>query len=810
MNRYGSGRLSRSAGRAVLALEFALVVLCSLVLIGICAWFFSWRLQAPELHATIEAFGAVIALIPATLALFLRDRGPTFALGMPVVCGLSAMGVLNLAHALVPSGDAFVWLHSLGQFLGGVCFFSQWFERRDSIRSLQTLYLMLTVSVVLALAALFFPESVPVMSRDGEFTAPARFLNAAGGALFLAAVVPLFIAYLNERGAQYVLFSTVALSFGLSGLLFSVSYLWSDYWWYWHILKLVGFVCTGAVFVVVVREHFLERQQLAALLGSITDNANAAIYAKDMRGRYVFVNRFWEQTFGLSEDGALGLTDEELFPPSMARALTQREHQVVDQRRAVEFEDVISNASGSRAFISAKFPLHSEKDELLGIAGIYTDISDRKVLEEQLERLAHFDELTGLPNRALTHDRLSQGLAQARREQQRLAILFIDLDNFKIVNDSLGHTAGDELLASVASSLRGRLRGGDTLARLGGDEFIALLLNVGPREEVLTLAEELLELGRQPFDVKGSPVRCSLSIGVAFYPDDGNTVEELIQHADTAMYKAKAEGRGRVACYEREQTSQATSELRLQGELREAIDTGAFELYWQPQVNLSDGSLAGAEALLRWPKRDSGMVLPNYFVPFAESHGLIAEIGSWVLQSAFERIREWTAINTEASFSINLSPAEVTAESFVDRVVTLCREAGVAPHRVIFEITEQDLLTSLDRGRGNLEKLRAHGFVLSIDDFGTGNSSLLRLKQFPFRELKLDQRFVRGLPQDQESKAIVTATLSMAGALDLQVLAEGVESEEQAGFLLGLGCPRAQGYFFGKPMPAAEFERIWL
>jgi EAL domain-containing protein (putative c-di-GMP-specific phosphodiesterase class I) len=294
------------------------------------------------------------------------------------------------------------------------------------------------------------------------------------------------------------------------------------------------------------------------------------------------------------------------------------------------------------------------------------------------------------------------------------------------------------------------------------------------------------------------------------FPEDGATVEELIQHADTAMYQAKADGRGRVAVYEREQTSQAASELRLMGELREAIDREQFQLYWQPQVNLIDGTLSGAEALIRWMSPNAGLILPNYFVPFAENHGLIAEIGDWVLQAALAQIGAWAPANPNATYSINLSPAEIAADTFVKRVLDLCKMHKVPHSQVIFEITEQDLVTSLDLGRGNLEHLRSQGFVLSIDDFGTGNSSLLRLKQFPFRELKVDQRFVKGLPQDLESKAIVTATLSMAKALDLEVLAEGVETDEQAGFLLGLGCPKAQGYHFGRPMPAQDFERLWL
>jgi EAL domain-containing protein (putative c-di-GMP-specific phosphodiesterase class I) len=294
------------------------------------------------------------------------------------------------------------------------------------------------------------------------------------------------------------------------------------------------------------------------------------------------------------------------------------------------------------------------------------------------------------------------------------------------------------------------------------------------------------------------------------YPEDGESLDQLIQHADTAMYQAKAAGRGRVASYKRQQTRDVTSELRLLSELRGAIENHEFELYWQPQVNLDDGSLSGAEALLRWRKPGSAVILPQYFVPFAETHGLIADLGEWVLLAAIEQIGIWCKCTTETSFSINLAPADLADDGFIERTSVLCERHGVDPKRVVFEVTEQDVLSSLELGRGNILRLRELGFTLSIDDFGTGSSSLLRLKQFPFQELKIDQRFVQGVPQDEESVAIIQATVAMAKALGMQVMTEGVESQQQARFLLGLGCSRAQGFYFGKPMPVDEFERAWF
>jgi diguanylate cyclase (GGDEF)-like protein/PAS domain S-box-containing protein len=567
---------------------------------------------------------------------------------------------------------------------------------------------------------------------------------------------------------------------------------------------------TAGIFLAIVRRGFVESQANAVMLAAISDNANAAIYAKDTQGKYRFVNEYWEATFGLPSEVVLGKSDEDLFPPSMARSLSQRENAVMGQRRAIEFEDALSEPDGRRAFISAKFPLLAENDSLIGLAGIYTDISDRKALEEQLEQLAHFDSLTGLPNRALARDRLLQGIAQAKRNGTRLCVLFLDIDNFKIINDSLGHQAGDELLAALADRLKNTLRGGDTLSRLGGDEFLAVLLDVATREDAVQAANKLLATTRDPFEVVDHSVHSSLSIGLAMYPEDGDSIDQLIQHADTAMYQAKSQGRGCVASYRRQQTTDVTSELRLLSELRGAIENHEFELYWQPQVNLRDGSLSGAEALLRWRKPGSEVILPQYFVPFAETHGLIAALGEWVLVAAIEQIGIWCESTSETSFSINLAPADLADDSFVERTTTLCARHGVDPARVVFEVTEQDVLSSLELGRGNILRLRELGFILSIDDFGTGSSSLLRLKQFPFQELKIDQRFVKGIPQDEESVAIIRATLSMAQALGMQVMTEGVETQQQAGFLLGLGCSRAQGFHFGKPMPVEEFERAWF
>ncbi|EED33666.1 diguanylate cyclaSe/phosphodiesterase with PAS/PAC and GAF sensor(s) [gamma proteobacterium NOR5-3] len=806
----GSRHFREQHGSASFGLLFAVALLLTVASFSIFTRLMDWSWVAIEFHSALETVGAVIALIPVTVALAINTQTPREALGIPVICGMAGMGVFSLAHAAVPPGNAFVWLHSLAIFFGGTCFFSNFIATTARFSGVQTLYLVITAASLISLSAIVQPDAVPQMIISGQFSNFAVLLNLLGGALFLLSIPSFYRAYRSSHGEQHLLFASVAFCLGLSGVLFPFSQIWSDVWWYWHFVFFLGLLLMAGLFLLLLRRGFTGSQADAAMLAAITENANAAIYAKDPLGNYRFVNKYWEQIFGLSIAAVVGRRDEDLFPPSMARALSQRESNVMDQRRGVEFEDSLSSPNGRRAFISAKFPLLASDSTLMGLAGIYTDISDRKALEEQLEQLAHFDSLTGLPNRALARDRLAQGIAQSKRQGSRLAVLFLDIDNFKVINDSLGHHAGDELLLAMSGRLRNILRGGDTLSRLGGDEFLAVLLDVKSREDAVFAANKLLATTKERFEALGNSVHSSLSIGLALYPEDGLSIDELIQHADTAMYQAKSAGRGRVATYQRQQTSDVTTELHLLSELRDAIEHEQFELHWQPQVNLRDGSLCGAEALLRWKRPGAGCVLPQFFIPFAESHGLIAELGDWVLAAALKQIGIWAKQNSDATFSINLAPADLADDGFMPKVLGYCEEHKVTPSRVVFEITEQDVLSSLELGRENIMQLRQQGFTLSIDDFGTGNSSLLRLKKFPFHELKIDQSFVQGIPEDAESLAIVQATLSMAKALDMQVMTEGVETEQQAGFLLGIGCIKAQGFYFGRPVSAAEFEKTWI
>jgi len=437
---------------------------------------------------------------------------------------------------------------------------------------------------------------------------------------------------------------------------------------------------------------------------------------------------------------------------------------------------------------------------VINYVGVFSDLSRIKQSEAELHHLAHHDPLTGLPNRLLLRSRLDHALERAEREQSRCAVLFIDLDHFKVVNDSLGHRSGDELLQTASRHLRERLRDIDTLARLGGDEFIVVLDDVNRVEDAASVAQDLIGRLNTPFRLSnGHEVRLGGSIGISLYPDDGDTSDLLIQHADSALYQAKEAGRNTYRFYTKALTHIASERLMLETGLRRALENKEFLLHYQPVTDV-EGRIRGVEALVRWASPKEGLIAPGRFIPIAEETGLIVPLGEWVLQEACTQMRRWLDSGLQLqTMAINLSPRQFREAKLHKSIRGILDDTKLSAEYVELEITESALMAQGADAEGQLFALKDLGLRLSIDDFGTGYSSLANLRRFPLDTLKVDQSFVRDIPHDTAAKEIAATIVAMARGLNLAVLAEGVEKKEQFDFMLSLGCDFFQGYYLSKP-----------
>jgi diguanylate cyclase (GGDEF)-like protein len=439
---------------------------------------------------------------------------------------------------------------------------------------------------------------------------------------------------------------------------------------------------------------------------------------------------------------------------------------------------------------------------------LVAQIHERKVAEERFAHLAHHDSLTGLPNRVLFHDRLQLAMIDAKRRRQSVAVVFLDADRFKTINDTLGHDAGDELLKQIALRLSGCLRAGDTVSRLAGDEFAMILPGVESIEHARHLAQRLVEAFTGSFGIRGQAIFITASVGITLFPADASTVEDLLKNADTAMYRAKDAGRNNFQFYSADMHAQAVKRLTLENQLRGAIERDELVLHYQPIVNLASGQVDGAEALLRWNHPVLGLVPPLEFIPLAEESGLIIPIGRWVLRSACTQARAWQDAGLPPlRLSVNLS-ARQFQKDLVDTVATVLRETGLEPQRLDLELNESVVMQNPEMAVATLDALDRMGVRLSIDDFGTGYSSLSYLKRFPIDTLKIDRTFVRDVPDDSGDMKIIAAIITLAHGLDIRVVAEGVESAAQLSFMHELHCDAMQGYLFSKPLPAAAFTEL--
>lgn len=559
----------------------------------------------------------------------------------------------------------------------------------------------------------------------------------------------------------------------------------------------------------VARDVTDEREQAhqAALGDAIFRYAMEGIVVTDLAGLVVAVNPAFEAItrytmadvvgrppVGLAAGGSPREFSGEVLATLQAQGLWQGE--VWHRRRTGEVYP-------QRLNIGA---VHGADGQPTHHVAVFSDMSELRASETRLDRLANFDPLTGLANRAQLINRLNQAVAQADRTSSRGAVLFLDLDRFKNINDSLGHPVGDELLVAIARRLHLRIRAGDTFARLGGDEFVVVTEGIRNPAAAAALAHALVETLAEPFTVStGATLYISASIGISLFPDDGTDAAGLIRNADAAMYSAKEAGRSTYRFYDPSLTEAIQRRLDMDSRMRIGLDRREFVLHYQAKVDAA-GGLIGAEALIRWQPDGRGLVPPNQFIPLAEETGFIVPLGDWVLATACDEARRWQLEGRPLRVSVNVSNVQFRAGDLVDRVESVLVRSGLPPELLELEITESVIMEPGTAAGDHLDRLRKLGVRLSLDDFGTGYSSLVSLKRLPLHVLKIDQGFVRGLPEDQNDLQIVRTILTMAQNLGLDCIAEGVETSAQFDLLRELGCPAFQGYHFSRPEPAAEFS----
>ena len=454
-------------------------------------------------------------------------------------------------------------------------------------------------------------------------------------------------------------------------------------------------------------------------------------------------------------------------------------------------------------------PVRNDTGIVTHFIGAHSDITDTKTHQDELARQANHDSLTGLPNRNLLRDRIDHACVRTQRYGDFAAVAFLDLDNFKVVNDSLGHSVGDQLLSSVASRLKTSLRAMDTVARLGGDEFVIVLSDHKSAQSVSGELQRIVESFSQPFTIDGRDVFVTASVGVALYPQDAQDPESLMKRAELAMYRAKESGRNCYQLFTAELQTRVTERMALEGMLRRALERGELSLHYQPQVDLRTNHVFGCEALIRWNQSDLGMIGPVKFIPLAEETGLIVPIGEWVVRTACRQVKAWQLAGLPAvSVAVNISARQFNNSNLLHAVKQILAETGLEPALLELEVTEGVIMHEAQNVIADLQAFRDMGVKLSIDDFGTGYSSLSYLKRFPVDRLKIDQSFVRDIVSNGDDAAIVQAVITLGHTLNLRVIAEGVESPEQLAFLRDNQCDEMQGYLFGKPVPAEEFGKL--
>ncbi|WP_409524199.1 EAL domain-containing protein [Nitrincola sp. MINF-07-Sa-05] len=571
-------------------------------------------------------------------------------------------------------------------------------------------------------------------------------------------------------------------------------------------------------FVLLLR--YKVRQKTHALqaseqrLSTILNNVEAYIYIKGPDYRYLYASPKVCELFGKREQDVIGKHDSDFFDADTTRQLLETDRLVLEEgQRVVEEErNQIPGEHTPRFFLSVKLPLRKPDGTIYALCGVSTDITEKKQQEQEIHQLVYFDVLTGLPNRRLLQERLLQSMARSIHRKQDGAVLFIDLDNFRNLNDSHGHQAGDRFLSSVAERLSQHLHESDILARIGGDKFALLLEGLDERKErshylIDKTAHRILQTLQEPFLFGQKLYTGTASIGIALFSDAWNNSNEVLKCAELAMYEAKSAGRNQLCFFDPVMRDQVRMRSEIESGLRQALSDKQFVLHYQPQFDQL-GTLIGLEVLVRWQHPQQGLVSPAHFIPTAEATGLIIPLGRWILRSACEQLVRWSARPDTAGLclAVNVSARQMHDDDFVEDVLKILDQTGANPSRLELELTESLLLQDVEQAIAKMNRLKERGVRFSLDDFGTGYSSLSALKRLPLDQLKIDQGFVRDLLTDPNDEAIVRTVVALGQSLDLSVIAEGVETDAQHLMLLTLGCRKFQGYLFSHPLPLVELE----
>lgn len=555
-----------------------------------------------------------------------------------------------------------------------------------------------------------------------------------------------------------------------------------------------------------------------AVRAEVTLNAiSDGVIGADTDGNVDFINPAAEILTGWSSAEAKGQSIGKVMSIDVDQSLGEESHpvQLALQKRSaagLSAGAVLVKRDGSRVDIEDSVaPIIDHRGNLTGAVVVFHDVSEERAMKVKMTYLAEHDYLTQLPNRILFQDRLEQAVRAARRDNQRLAVMFIDLDNFKYINDSLGHTVGDQLLFAVAAALTRSVRASDTVSRQGGDEFVVLLPALQADDNVEVIAKKILEGINAGHRINESTLHISASIGISFFPSDASSVEDLIKHADTALYDAKVKGRNRYQFFRPTMNANAVERQVIEADLRSALRLGQFILYYQPKVDLSSGRITGVEALVRWSHPREGMVAPSRFIGIAEDSRLIIPIGDWVVRTACQQIKRWDKQGLKnVCVAVNVSTTELLHTGYVDNILAILEETGIAPGALQLELTESVLMSDLPFNLQVLSRLKTAGLSLALDDFGTGYSSLAYLAQLPFDVLKIDQSFIRHVNSRANNSAVVAAILAMGKSLQHCVVAEGIEDSLELDFLQRNGCQEGQGYLFSQPLNEPQVTTLLL
>lgn len=804
------------------------VVWCALLLAGFVASlglpsvnFFADPESYIALHLSLEFIALAVSVMIFALAWNLRDHDRNARV---MVLGWASLIVtlVGLVHALsytgmpdlvTPSGAGKAinfWLVARFTAAIGLLGAAAVDTRRWKPR---TWFLGVAVALVFSALVwwigLFHADLFPAMFVEGQgLTTLKIVLEYVLVAMYWVAAVIFFRRSWRGGDGDNAWLGAAAWTLGLAELFFTLYSTVSDLNnLMGHVYLVVAYTMIyRAVFVAGVREPYRLLADERTLFRSLIDVIPDSMALKGTDGRYRTTNEAFRVMVGLSDEQIVGRTDSELFAAELSHEIEQLDRQALASDVPVRAQVVRFDPTSGEPldFDSIRKPFIDAQGRRQGVIGLHRNITEQLRTNDHIQQLANFDQLTHLPNKVLLSDRFTQAVHHADRQQESMAFVVVDIDDFKAVNDTLGHAAGDEVLVEFVARLRHSMREGDTVARLDGDSFALLLRDVDEGAAAL-VTDRMLEQVRRPFSVGGLELLLTATAGVSIFPSDGRAYDTLYQCAETALHEAKAEGRGAARFFSPEQQERVKHRLELMAALRHALAHDEFRLYYQPQVRLVDGQVCGFEALIRWQHPTLGLVLPGEFINLAEQSALILEIGAWTLDRAVRDAVEWhRACGFLGHVSVNVSAAQLHHGDVVGVVERVLREHGLPPQQLTLELTETTAMKDPKAAMAIMQRLRALGVQLAIDDFGTGYSSMEYLKRFDVSSVKIDASFVRALPEDVNDAAIVRAIVVLAQSLSSTTCAEGVETPEQLAFLRDAGCDVGQGFLIGRPMPAGD------